>query len=457
MILCILRIIMKTNDTYKSIVLNHLHNHVGEKVYRDELIKKYKLSKSRLSEVIKSIKDDGYLISSPPRSGYICLENNSKHMVLSDIKDSDLRQWTIIFLLSIYGKLSFTEILIKLLVLRDDNYDQMKHLINHCESDKPYDDANLIKNLRESSVRDFNYKNINVAKEMISVTALRKDLLSLRNQGLVAIKQNKHTTYQLTNKVPYIIPISGDSLFEFCQRYEEQTSSATDVEPLKYIYNRIERLINLEKTDINQHRFGKSANIASEQIDAFNRFIESSYISKQIEFDYRLREGIKHVALSVGILYYSIETGAFYILGENSNKEIEFFRLQYLENISETAIPNTEYHKEKYYKFYDEIFSTAYEKKSYKVKIVIQDFGNVIRRFSALTNIRKHSTLYQIPNPPKDGYSYIYEDTIRGLYDFARYLRGFGKSVIAIEPPELREAMITTYTHILERYEETNG
>ena len=49
---------------------------------------------------------------------------------------------------------------------------------------------------------------------------------------------------------------------------------------------------------------------------------------------------------------------------------------------------------------------------------------------------------------------YIYEDDIRGLNDFARFLRKFGSSVYVREPEELRKTMVFSLNRTLEKYRE---
>ena len=68
-----------------------------------------------------------------------------------------------------------------------------------------------------------------------------------------------------------------------------------------------------------------------------------------------------------------------------------------------------------------------------------------------MSKTREKSSIKRI-SIPNEKYTYIYEDNLRGLSDFARFLRSFGTAVIAIEPPKLRETMINTYTKILEKY-----
>jgi predicted DNA-binding transcriptional regulator YafY len=89
--------------------------------------------------------------------------------------------------------------------------------------------------------------------------------------------------------------------------------------------------------------------------------------------------------------------------------------------------------------------------------VLVQGYANVPKRFTDLASARKKTSaiLYPIEDPP-DGceYKYIYEDRVRGLSDFAKYIASFGYSAIAIEPPELREILIDKFTKITERYEE---
>ena len=445
---------MALKSDYKTAVLEFLNKHPNENVTRDELISSTNISKSRLSEVLQSIRKDGYAIATPPRSGIIRLEikNTSANLPLPSIKDSDIRKWLILFLLSKYEKLTFRELLLKILSLKDMNYEQSKILIDSDTGQKPYDNNNLIKIIRNNS--ECKYDN-SVAKDIISVTSFRNDLKELRNEGLVILSRSDHTTYHLSNKAPVIITISGDSLFEFCYKYEDMVSATSDIEPRKQVYNKIKEIINFESDDIRHSRFGRSNNISRNQIDTFNRFISQPYKSYKLRLTTTYDKTDKPDLFTAGLLFYCVETGSFYALGRNFTKNrIESRRLDLIEKIEATSEVNSEFHQKNYYKIYNEMFSAQYEEKSHHVKVYIQDFGNVLKRFYELNSIRTLSTIRHIDNPPANcPYAYVYEDTIRGLSDFARYLRGFGISVLAAAPAELQEKMQFTYNRIIEKYE----
>lgn len=449
---------MTTKPDYKASVLDLLKKHVGEDVSRDSILKQTQISKSRLSEVLQSIKSDGYTIITPPRSGIVRLEVDVSSEILPPIKDSDIRQWIILFLLSKHEKLTFNELLLKTIALRDYSLEHMNILIDTDETSRHYDNTHLIKNLRKN-VSDILDEDIDVAKEIISVTALRKDLAELRNLKLVALEKGKHTSYRLTSSAPYIIPLSGDSLYEFCQRYEESASSTKDLEPLKKAYAKITNLINLEGSDSEQHRFGRINDITPAQIDTFNSFILSDYKSNLIQFTSGAEDDRKTNIFAVGLLFYSVETSCFYALGDNiTTGHTESRRLDRIYDLSTLCEPNTKYHNSKYYKIFDEMFSSSYEDEAQKVKVLFQDAFNVKKRFWDLCQTRKNSSIHAIDNPPEGCiYTHVYEDTLRGIPDFARFLRGFGMSALALEPTELKEKMIFTYNRIIEKYEEIDG
>lgn len=445
---------MSKND-YKKSVVQYLLDHANESIKRDDLIAHTGISKSRLSEILNSIREDGYTIMSPPRSGSIILEHNNAQIVLPNLKDSDLRQWLILFLLSRYGSLSFRELVLKTLSIKEYDYEYSLKYNNK----KAYDNNSLIKSIRLETSSFLEDEDIDVANDYISITTLRKDLTTLRNAGLVSLKGGRKTTYELTSKAPYIIPISGDSLSEFCLKYEEHVSAISELLPIKSAYSKIQQLIAWEGAENEHRRFGKINQIDDFQIKKFNDFICHPYKTNLITLHSKYNNKERHDTISVGLLFYSIETNTFYTLCYNHTQErIEADRLDYIDYITDEEMPNTIFHSEEYYRIYNEMFGPGYYPEMYHVKVLLQDFGNVVLRFKNLSSIRNKSSIRLIESPP-DGciYKYVYEDDIRGLDDFARFLRTFGLSVLVMEPPELKEKMKRTYNRVIEKYTEMDG
>ena len=160
--------------------------------------------------------------------------------------------------------------------------------------------------------------------------------------------------------------------------------------------------------------------------------------------------------ISAGLLFFSIETGAFYALcKDHTANSIAVIRLDYIRSIVDSTVQNVDFHSKYFYEIYQEMFATQYDPDISHVKVLLQDFKNVVERFKSLCKSRKGATLRAIENPPDACiYKYVYEDNIRGISDFARFLRSFGYSVLALEPPLLKEQMIKTYTRYLQKYEE---
>jgi len=441
---------------YKILVLSYLLQHPEEPVKREKLIEDTGISKSRLSEILKAIRSDGYTIESPPRSGIIILKRQKDQVILPKVSDCDLRKWIILFLLRKYKKLTYLELIRKILGIKYYDPDLPLKL----DDKKVYDDNSIIKAL---STEFSGEEGHSVAKEILSIPTLRKDLNTLREAELVTRSTGSKTIYQLTDAAPIILSVSEENLLAFCLIYEEQITATTELLPVKKAYHKIQRLIAWDGLEQEQRRFGKVNQISREQMDHFNQFISHPYQKNQITIEDTYRSKRRRITISVGLLYYSVETGSFYALCYNhTNARTEAIRLDYMENITDENQTNRIFHSKKYEQIYEEMFGTGYEEDVYHVKVLVQDFGNVISRFRTLTDLRKNATLRRIQNKPEDcDYDYVYEDEVRGLMDFARTLRSFGYSAMAVEPPELREQMKRTYSRILEKYkkmeEENHG
>lgn len=444
--------------SYKQAILQFLTNHLDENISRDYLRKNIGISNSRLSEIIKEIRNDGYSLIVPARSGYIRLECNKKNKILEGIKDCDIRQWIIIFILSIYGPLTFKELFLKILQLKDYSFIDYNIRFNS-NFIKAYDNNSIIKALRSYN-NDNNKLNIDVSNEYIPITTLRKDLSKLHDLKIININTQKYTTYKLTNNAPIIITTSDDSLYELCLLYEEKNTSASNLSPVKNIIKEIKTQICYESYNQRHRLFGKLNFLSDTQLKAYNYFFVLPYKTNilKLEFDNTYSISQNTISFSVGLLYYSTETGTFYALGLNHNNEkYESIRLDYIKKVEVLNGENKIYHSKKLYLIYKEMFGAGYNDEVFHVKVLVQNFGNIISRFKSLTLIRSNSSLRALSNFPLNcKYTHIYEDDIRGLDDFARFLRSFGSSVIALEPIELKQKMVQSYNRLLDKYAKIN-
>ena len=85
----------------------------------------------------------------------------------------------------------------------------------------------------------------------------------------------------------------------------------------------------------------------------------------------------------------SYDTSKFYVLGKNiSENRICSLQMDRIEIRKDLPQTNKEFHNNKYYEIYNELFSSAFEDKAYRVKVLVSEFANVKKRFSDLMNVR---------------------------------------------------------------------
>ena len=89
---------MKKVNNSKEKLIKYMQSHQGTDISRNTIIEQTKISKSRLSELIKELRKDGYSISTPNRSGIVRLD--SSNTIQKDISAKHVRQWILLFVLS---------------------------------------------------------------------------------------------------------------------------------------------------------------------------------------------------------------------------------------------------------------------------------------------------------------------------------------------------------------------
>jgi predicted DNA-binding transcriptional regulator YafY len=137
-------------------------------------------------------------------------------------------------------------------------------------------------------------------------------------------------------------------------------------------------------------------------------------------------------------------------------KSIMQLRLDRIDSIKEGTEKNKKYKSFEFLSVYEEMFSASFEPEKTHVKVLFQDFGNIRERLSTLHNKRKFSKLYDISPLSKDiPHNIVYEDDLRGVSAFSRFLRSFGSSALVLEPSSLQDLMINSNQLILNNYEVT--
>ena len=87
--------------------------------------------------------------------------------------------------------------------------------------------------------------------------------------------------------------------------------------------------------------------------------------------------------------------------------------------------------------------------KPFEVEVEFDHVFGILNKVKRLSEKRKHTSKVICINQ-----KIIYRDTIRGLQDFAVFLRRFGRSCKVIKPVELIQLMDTSINRSLTRYEQ---
>lgn len=439
---------MNTKNNAKEILIDYLLANPGVDISRESIIQNTGISKSRLSELINAIRSDGYEIITPNRSGIVRLE--SAKIINTDITPKEVRQWLIILTLSKLGTATYIELICGILSIADSTY-----LYNGVSTDGNYSDMDILEYLKE---------NNSGAKydidQNLPLPTFRKDLRALIQDGFIEKKRMQykggiHVIYSISEKSPAILFESEDELFDFMSFYDTFKNSFSNTKPLETLYKKCANIYDWASYDSSTQIYGKSNRIDKQQLKCLNNFVKYPYKTKTLEITYLARDEAMKLTISSGLLFYSVETNCFYLLCVNmDNKSIMQLRLDRIASIREGNEKNNKYRSNTFLNIYEEMFSASFEPEKTHVKVIFQDFGNIKERLSALHNKRKFSKLYDIsPLSEEIPHSIMYEDDLRGVSAFARYLRSFGSSALVLESSSLQALMIQSNQLTLKNYE----
>ena len=174
----------------------------------------------------------------------------------------------------------------------------------------------------------------------------------------------------------------------------------------------------------------------------------------------------KPVVIKVGIMVYTADKDKLYIMGKAKKEKYRMIDVEDIgnkESVKNLAAeievlkdqPNDIYQSTEYLRIYHESFSLSAEAPEH-VKIEVKDFGNLRHKFESLryrrNRFERRAETWSAKIYQKDEETFVYEDDIRGMPDFAKYLRRFGRSVKVLEPERLRKMMLDDVTRLEEMY-----
>ena len=166
---------------------------------------------------------------------------------------------------------------------------------------------------------------------------------------------------------------------------------------------------------------------------------------------YRLSEDqIVQREIAVGMFIYSIDHAKVYLLGKeyaaDCYEENTILDVQKIEHVTACEQKHAYYLSSEFFGIYNEMYSVSIEP-CQDVEVIFDDVFNIREKIERLADSRVYASI-----SVQDG-KIFYTDKIRGINDFAKYLRGFGMSCKVIKPDNLVEKLYHSACRIYELYQ----
>ena len=174
-----------------------------------------------------------------------------------------------------------------------------------------------------------------------------------------------------------------------------------------------------------------------------------------ISFRYSSPEGdIDCTGFQARCIYEVLENGTLYCVGVSDEGRLLFYRL---DRISDLRVHDDEENpplKDGALDILDYMWGADASEEIVHVKIkIFKETKNIFEKIKTETNARKYGRLYDDPEDENVAY---YEDDVCGLNAFKKWLRGYGASVLALEPLSLAVEMYESALRRLENYKKIN-
>ena len=434
---------------YKTL-LQYLQTH--KNVKSQDLLEELGIKKSSLSEDIKILKDKGYPIDTS-KHGYVSLKAVINDIDISyneEITPAIIRKWLILYAINILTEARKEPTYKKI-------YNKLVDLYN------------------------INKVNINYIKKYM----LGKDIRFLVDDSYIKccdeyIGKFEEKTYKSAFKSTYISRLQKHKASKIIKELKYLPESILYTDLKKKIYTLFPNTTTGESST-------SCTNNLTTALKSVTDIIQSNYEEVCLSFTYLNKKNKNQIAyFETGAIIYSYDKNRFYLLGRQTinskkKKENKIFRLLRADKISNViAVPNSInrlYDSDDINYIINHIFETSIEEgpapKGQKVELLFSNTEQNQNRIRILSNSRNQNgflgiSTFEIINNMKD-YSQIvknnsfdssngiirYNDTILGLKDLQRFIRGFDNEVIVKEPTNIKESIKNRKVYQKEAYETT--
>ena len=413
-----------------------------ESVKGTEICRDLAMSRSSLSDDIRSINTGGEIISSPKRGIYVIAEEvRNTNNPYSRIDRQAVRKWMI--LLSLFKEDRTLEQIAAFLAKKGMS----------CAQSVLYEDLKVLmqERLIERRTRG---KQRYYHSESLYETDLREIEKYEANKAGNSARVDISTCERIDLKIKHSVP-----------GYQRRTKRE------------------------GVRRSGKHNDLTEEEVRMLQDLDRYPYKEKGLLVTFRTNAGREVTReICVGIIVYVVETARIYLMGENSwqgqedtrqepadapkGKEIPQQRpdgagkreggaavqhknyviipLDQVLSVSEGGRVNTCYRSPEYYRICREMFQISAEEPM-NVRVRFENYPFIRDKIERLCSSRETAHM-EIADD-----EIVFTDIVRGKGALARYLRRFGRSAIVEEPPQLREDLISSSRKILRLYEGSGG
>ena len=400
---------MSKVDIRRQNILKHISE--NKTVSTKQIMELFNIKKATLSEDITALKSQGVPLITT--RGFVSIEDNkSSANYYEKISNSTIRQWLILFILS--------------------------------QSNKPI----TFKTIQEE------YQNYNYG--YCSTDSLHKDLQTLQANNYIHYSDNNHT-YKLTNKYNHYITPLYDNLEPFCEKYASQIESNPNALELKRFHDTAKiMLFGFEDDDSYQPNenyivHGKRNLLDEATKKAYDELNLYPYEARKLDITYNSKDGIITAEdFSVGLVVYSIEKNRMYLLGEILDKKI-IIAVDTITKYNTTKKRNTIYNSPEYMKIFNEMFSVSVDDLE-TVEVIFDNRDHIRYKLDVLKSKRPNSQI----TLDKENDTLIYTDKLRGISDFASYIRQYGRGAVATKPEYLHTQMLESAERIIKNYKEVH-
>lgn len=254
---------------------------------------------------------------------------------------------------------------------------------------------------------------------------------------------------RLLPAAPAILIVSEEKLDEFCAEFSCFEKSDPVHQSLLPFFTRASALLNggYELENDFYHVHGRLGNLSARDQEMMKKLQKYPYARRQLLISHYVSEDeLCTCKFSTAYIIYSMDKNCFYLLGESQGSPA-IIRMDRIKELKEAQESNHCFHSPVYYKIYSEMFSISVDPPVH-VRVRFEGVYNIQQKLSSLASARPAARVAFT-----DSGDLIYTDTVRGLPDFAHYIRSFGSSAIAEEPAELKELLLDSSRKVIENYE----